>query len=261
MSKVQRSFAVVYQQLMELGCTSAHSGDIQLGALKSLFENRLFTDEMAQAGYDVPRLQTELGHLTCGETGFVSRGMLARLVTACWRSPCEQTSRWQRRNSEFGELGQSLWEVRNRVNFREVTLSEAFGTWVAQAEDFVFVLKILSGFQFSFLQALGEQTTEFSGTFQMGSEDLILFHISNVMPPLATRAGEEMKDVAVRCKIKSDWEAKVWKLRMMWPMLDGDWRGEPVPAWPEAKTACPALYRLLEFRKKREKRAGCMGQN
>lgn len=120
MSQVQQSFAMLYSYLIELGCATHESEDIELEALRQLLENNVFTAELEAAGYNLTQLEEQLA-VVANDAQVVSRAELARLVTGCWSLPINSPKATPK-DEQFGALGRSLYEVQTRLKFRPVTL-------------------------------------------------------------------------------------------------------------------------------------------
>ena len=176
----------------------------------------------------------------------------------------------------------ALFEVRRRVNFRPVSLSEAVGMWSGSCSDgtgFELLIRVGSHFQLTRKAEDGASqettgktgdgeaelnvlSTVFSGTFEIGAEETesVVFSIKTMEPQPQWAARVAELKFEARCKIKSDWDAKVWKMLMIWPRIDmPEGMGAALPdVWPRAGSV-DASWRCVELKKtrQREKSLAC----
>lgn len=138
--------------------------------------------------------------------------------------------------------------------------SECVGHWIcdcgAGAGSFGLRIKDRDAFELQRTDETGAVSL-FTGTFAiLEGADRVVFKIDTVEPELVNvPASEGGLQVGVRCKVKSDWDAKVWKMKLMWPRLDtpeGVAKAQVVPDWPPhgAKLEAESGWRCLEFRKR-----------
>ena len=108
MSQVEQLFAMIYQQLIESGCSADAAGNIASAPLSRVFSNQEFEMELSSCGLDFPKLKQLLSK-HCGDQAVIKRSMLAWLVAESWvgvtpalSSSLSHTSR----DSAYGDLGQ-----------------------------------------------------------------------------------------------------------------------------------------------------------
>ena len=108
MSQVQQSFAIIYQQLVEHGCSADSSGNISCTALQEVLTDPDFVAELTLCGLDLAKLQA--AHAEAADQDVIARSALARLVADSWVAPPETDSETlmlrPSRDTAFGDLGE-----------------------------------------------------------------------------------------------------------------------------------------------------------